>query len=1078
MESGTRFWYDLKMLRVVAHKSAVAARQYYAEGLRREDYYSQGQEVVGKWHGKAAGLLGLSGNVTPEGFAALVENRNPVTGERLTPRTKTERRVGYDLNFHAPKSLSILHALTGDEGILKSFREAVSETMQEIEALASTRVRRGGAQSERLTGNLAWAEFIHFTARPVGGIPDPHLHIHCFAFNTTHDAEEGRWKAASWAGIKKDAPYSEAVFHSRLADKLAGLGYGITRTRQGWEISGIPRTLIDKFSRRTAQIERLADSKGITDPKEKDSLGATSREGKRHGMTYSDLLAAWGVRLTPDEKVLISTVGLDKSGARSGETITPAKAFDEASEKLFSRSSVVEVKRLIAETLRFGVGSVTPETAWREFERRRMVVRNVAGEELCTSVDVLAEEIELINFVRSGRGMCAPFKGKHLKFGDDRLSAEQKAAVRHVLSSRDQIVGIRGGAGVGKTTLMREAVAQIEATGLKVFAFAPSAAAARETLREAGFSNAETLAHLLANQNLQTETRGQVIWIDEAGLVGIRDMAEIMRIAGNSTRIILTGDTAQHAPVARGDAFRLMQHYAGLRVAEVTEIRRQEREDYRKAVAALSKGDLRTGFRRLEEMGAIVEVTDDAERYRLLAHDFLALSRKNSVPLVVSPTHAEGEKVTNAIREAKRQAGRLGPEKTFTRYHNLQWEEPDRRRAENYRAGLVVQFHQNVHSIQRGAVFRVMGQDEKGAIRAVSPSGREIELPLGAASQFQVFEERAIQLARGDRIRITHNGKSDDGRRLNNGNLFTVEGFSRDGKIILNTGAVLDSKHGHFTYGYCQTSHSSQSKSVRDVLVAQSTDSLLASSLEQFYVSVSRGKESIRIYTDNRQELQEAVGNSSARRAGVEFAGISPKEAGALVNGEKDGRQWRDLIQSRRAEGAAKSHVQNLLQERKQDGLAKPANMDFRQYLEMRRKMAGPDGKSRSKGHPGGSGKGKAEIQNRGRSFLRPTQPQHAPKTAAANENKKPVETQTRQSRLAKGYEAAKNHFNKVSERVKGAAKSIREGRKGKPLPASNTAQVSKHNVKQRNADAATKGKTQNKIAQKAPAPPTPKRGR
>ena len=54
------------MLRVVAHTSAAAARKYYAEGLKREDYYSEKQEVVGKWHGRAAGLLGLSGDVDRE----------------------------------------------------------------------------------------------------------------------------------------------------------------------------------------------------------------------------------------------------------------------------------------------------------------------------------------------------------------------------------------------------------------------------------------------------------------------------------------------------------------------------------------------------------------------------------------------------------------------------------------------------------------------------------------------------------------------------------------------------------------------------------------------------------------------------------------------------------------------------------------------------------------------------------------------------------------------------------------------------------------------------------------------------
>jgi hypothetical protein len=134
-------------------------------------------------------------------------------------------------------------------------------------------------------------------------------------------------------------------------------------------------------------------------------------------------------------------------------------------------------------------------------------------------------------------------------------------------------------------------------------------------------------------------------------------------------------------------------------------------EEYRKAVAALSVGDLRTAFRRLDDLGAIIEIADDAERYRLLALDFLGLSRKGSVPLVVSPTHGEGAKVTEAIRDAKREAGKLGPERSVVQYHNLQWEEPDRRRAENYREGLMVQFNQNAAGIRRGALFRVAGLD-------------------------------------------------------------------------------------------------------------------------------------------------------------------------------------------------------------------------------------------------------------------------------------------------------------------------------------------------------------------------------
>ncbi|MBK8091539.1 MAG: relaxase domain-containing protein [Verrucomicrobiaceae bacterium] len=166
----------------MAHKSAAAARQYYTEGLKREDYYTEKQEVVGNWHGKAAERMGLSGNVTSDAFAALVENRHPVDGGRLTPHTKSDRIVGYDLNFHAPKSLSVLYAMTLDKGVLKAFRQAVQETMVEIEESTATRVRKRGESSNRVTGNLAWAEFVHFTARPVGGIQTRICIVHCFAF--------------------------------------------------------------------------------------------------------------------------------------------------------------------------------------------------------------------------------------------------------------------------------------------------------------------------------------------------------------------------------------------------------------------------------------------------------------------------------------------------------------------------------------------------------------------------------------------------------------------------------------------------------------------------------------------------------------------------------------------------------------------------------------------------------------------------------------------------------------------------------------------------------------------------------
>ena len=141
--------------------------------------------------------------------------------KRLTPRLKSDRTVGYDFNFHVPKSVSLLYAMTRDDRILNAFRDSVDETMQDIESEMSTRVRKGGKNENRITGNMVWGEYVHFTSRPVNGVPDPHLHAHCFAFNTTFDEKEQAWKAGQFRDLKRDAPYFEAAFHARFAHRLA-----------------------------------------------------------------------------------------------------------------------------------------------------------------------------------------------------------------------------------------------------------------------------------------------------------------------------------------------------------------------------------------------------------------------------------------------------------------------------------------------------------------------------------------------------------------------------------------------------------------------------------------------------------------------------------------------------------------------------------------------------------------------------------------------------------------------------------------------------------------------------------------
>jgi len=855
------------MLRVIASRNA---KEYFAESLKREDYYSEGQEVSGDWNGIAAERLGLSGKVTTADFESLCDNEKPGTKERLTQRNKSNRTVGYDFNFHCPKSVSVAYEFTQDERILNAFKSSVNQTMREIESDMKTRVRKNKADENRITGNMVWAEFVHFTARPVNGVPDPHLHAHCYAFNTTWDEEEKKWKAGQFRDLKGDAPYFEAVFHARFSKQLADLGYRIERTAKGWELTGVPQRVLDEFSKRTEQIEEKAKELGITSAKGKDGLAALTRERKQKQFTKQELRERWDARVSAEERASIQN-NL-RNEISDAPKVSEMKAMDFAMQHCYERASIVTDKELLRHALRFGVGDVDLAQTKRQLLRDELIKENVDGRQWLTTKDVLAEEKRLIDFVQDGKGKFKPFGSVKYQFQNQKLSDEQRNAVRHILQSTERITAIRGGAGTGKTTMMKEAVAAIESGGAKVFTFAPSAEASRGVLRaDAGFANAETVEALLQNPKLQTQVRGQVLWIDEAGLLSVRTLARVADLAEKENcRIILSGDTAQHRAVERGDALRILEKHAGLPAAELKEIWRQKADAHKSVVADLRGGNLENAFRRLDKLGMLREMDAD-RRHEALAKDYTAAVREGKSALVISPTHAEGERVTREIRTKLKEAKKLGAdERELVQLKNLQWTEAQRADARNYQAGQVVQFHQNVAGFQRGEQVTVKARDASG-VMVERQNGGTAPLRLDMAARFQVYESREIALAPGDWLRITQNGFTEDKQRLNNGDVKQVKGFTKDGDIKLANGWVISKNYGNLTHGYCLTSYSSQSKGVDRVFVAESSESFRAADREQFYVSTSRFKEKLTIYTDDKHQLLEAVRKSSHRPSATDL---------------------------------------------------------------------------------------------------------------------------------------------------------------------------------------------------------------
>jgi conjugative relaxase-like TrwC/TraI family protein len=850
--------YNLGMLRITQQDNASGAKRYYGTA----DYYSEGQEIVGSWGGKGASRLGLSGTVDKDSFERLCDNLHPTTGDPLTVRTRTERRVGYDFTFSVPKSVSLLYALSNDQGIMDAFREAVDETMQEMEAEMKTRVRKGGQDTDRTTGNMVWAEFIHTTSRPIDGIPDPQLHAHVFAFNTTYDDEEQRWKAGQFHELKRDAPYFQAAFRVRLANRLQDLGFGVQRKRDDFEIAGMQADVLKRFSRRTALIEKVAKEKGITDPDRKAELGAETRERKESELSWKELRKEWRKRLSGEEWNAISAIYRRERGAarpERGEKL----AVDHAVEHSFVREAVVPERKLVTEALKRGIGSVTVEGVAREMAKRPLIRSDIDGRKMATTKAMLELESKLVDFARKGRGRCRPLGDPERPCSRDWFNDGQKAAVSHVLGSRDRVMIIRGVAGTGKTTLEQEIGEALVEAGKPVVALAQSVKASREVLREeAGFAGADTVARFLKDEKMQESARNGVILVDEASQLGTRDMIQLFEQAERlSARVVLVGDRRQHRSVTAGEPLKLLEDTAGLKVAEVTEILRQK-GDYKKASKALSEGKVEDAFEELDKLGWIKQVPN-AERYRQMADAYLsaAAERKDGKPksaIVVSPTHAEADRITQAIRDGLKEKGKLRQERIVTGWIPAHLTDAQKADATQYEEGDLIQFHQNAPGFQKGSRLIV---------------GVGTKLPTELANRFEVYRPARIALAVGDAVRVTAGSKTKDGiHRLSNGSLLTVKGFTKQGDIVVNHGWVIDREFGHLTHGYCITSHASQGVTVDKVFIGISSESFPATSERTGYVAVTRGREQVQIFTDDREELLHAVSRPDVPLSATELS--------------------------------------------------------------------------------------------------------------------------------------------------------------------------------------------------------------
>jgi ATP-dependent exoDNAse (exonuclease V) alpha subunit len=265
-------------------------------------------------------------------------------------------------------------------------------------------------------------------------------------------------------------------------------------------------------------------------------------------------------------------------------------------------------------------------------------------------------------------------------------------------------------------------------------------------------------------------------------------------------------------------------------------------------------------------MGAVVESSKD-DLHDKAAQEYLKALNQNRSALLVAPTWNEIESVTDKIRAGMKTSGRLtGEEKEFQVFDSLSWTEAQKRDARQYRPGMAIHFHRRTAGFAKDETVAVVAV-ENDSIKVQRDDGSDSVFLLGAGcALFDVGEKRKLKIAAGDKLLLQANASR---KRFINGELVEVLAIQGD-SVVLADGRVIPQNYRTFTHGYAVTSHAAQGKTVDEVLVVASSRSLPAINQQQFYVSISRGRDACRVFTDDAEMLRSHVTRSSERLAAVE----------------------------------------------------------------------------------------------------------------------------------------------------------------------------------------------------------------
>ncbi len=638
---------------------------YYTE-LAATGYYTEAEEPAGQYFGKLASVLNLDEKaVTQEDLAELAKGFDP-KGKALVGNAGADHRMGIDLTFSAPKSVSVCFGLAGAElrtSIQKAHLSAVKAALTFAEK-HFIQVRHGFDDNHKRqmvnTSNALFALFEHGSSRS----NDPLLHTHAVLLNFSQ-LKNGEFRCLEAPDLFNFKKALGALYRCELANELEKLCLETEADEEFFKVKKVPDELCQLFSKRSNEIHDLLKEGGfnIANSKLKQNAALFTRQAKTH-QSRSLLYKNWSFeaeQLTdwkPEQAVELN---------RKTKTVDTEQLLESLTEKksLFTYPDFLE--QVFIHFQHAGLSSCEAEVfakATLETKAIRRIQHPNAGVCYTTEKQYQLEMSfykEMTEYAKHA-AVVASLDGTAKASASHTLNTEQLNAFRFICRGSGNLAIVNGGPGTGKSHLLKGVREAYQLSGYSVLGCALAASAAEELQKSSGV-NAQTIDSLLIEIDTGRKLlkKNSVIIVDEAGMVGVKKLKKLLDHATRTqSKLVLVGDHNQLSPIESGLAFsNLIKNQP---VAFLQDIQRQKAKRDRENIRLIEQGRSAEVLIDLKSRCLLHFDTDKIRcKFKLVDDWYKAANSNFRETLILASTRYDVADLNLIARARLAEAGRLSP---------------------------------------------------------------------------------------------------------------------------------------------------------------------------------------------------------------------------------------------------------------------------------------------------------------------------------------------------------------------------------------------------------------------------------